>query len=204
VQVEVIDVSDWLVNRDLLRVETDHRLTRCASGRQLGLRYLQHTFGHRLQVSFGQLTNKQDFIQVLPFDKWTANCDNRQAVFVRHGKGKYRALFIDQHNCFNAGRWTFPDLPHHGTYEQAQVYAGVINWEWFEPTLSRIEKISRFDLCKLATEIPPEWYQHDTAALSRLIERLYRRRLSVRDLISRLHRSSINPFPCWKESWVLS
>src|SRR5215467_3101581 len=106
----------------------------------------------------------------LLFDKWTANCDGRQPVFVRCGKGKLRAIFIDQHNCFNAGRWTFPDLLHHGTYEQAQVYAEVTGWKWFEPTLPRIENISRFDLWKLATEIPPEWYQHDTVALSRLIE----------------------------------
>src|SRR5579864_3414886 len=30
-QVEVIEVSDWLVNHELLRIEADHRLTRCAS-----------------------------------------------------------------------------------------------------------------------------------------------------------------------------
>ncbi|HLJ27826.1 MAG TPA: hypothetical protein VKY85_14030 [Candidatus Angelobacter sp.] len=51
----------------------------------------------------------------------------------------------------------------------------------------------------MATEIPPEWYQHDTAALSRLIERLYKRRLSVRQLIDKFRLSTINPFPNWKE-----
>jgi len=74
----------------------------------------------------------------------------------------------------------------------------VTGWPWFEPILSRIEKITRFDLWKIATEIPPEWYQHDTAALSRLIERLYKRRLSVRQLINKFRLSTINPFPNWK------
>src|SRR5262249_31185976 len=152
----VIEVSDWLVNHDLLRIETNHRLIRCASGRQFGSGYLRETFDSLAHESFGKVANKEDFIRVLPFDKWTANCDNRQAIFVRHGKGKYRAVFIDQHNCFNAGRWTFPDFPHHGTYELKQLYAAVTRWQSFEPTLSRIENISRFDLWKFATEIPPE------------------------------------------------
>lgn len=147
-----------------------------------------------------QLTNREDFIRVVPFDKWTANCDNRQAVFVRHGKSKYRVVFIDHHNCFNAGQWTFPDVPYYGTFDDRQIYQDVTGWPWFEPTLSRIEKISRFDLWKFATEIPLEWYQHDTAALSRLIERLYRRRSSVRDLVGKFRMSSINPFPLWKEN----
>lgn len=195
--VEVIDVPDWLVNRELLRIENEDRLTRCASGRQLAFRYIsgaQDSLPRRSQ----KLSNSQDMIRVMALDKWTANCDSRQAVFVPHGKHNYRALFIDQHNCFNAGRWTFPDLLHHGIFQQVQAYQDVTGWQWFEPILSRIQKISPFDLWKLATEIPPEWYLHDTAALSRLIERLYKRRLSVRQLIDKFRTSTANPFPKWK------
>lgn len=177
-QVEVIEVSEWLVNHDLLRIETDDGLTRCASGRQLGLRYARNAVPVMPKKLFEQVTNRHDFIQVVAFDKWTGNCDNRQAVFVWQKKGRYRALFIDQHNCFNASRWTFPDLAYHGAYAQAYVYEKVTGWHWFDPALSRIEKISRFDLWKIATEIPPEWYQHDSAGLCRLVERLYKRRLS--------------------------
>ncbi len=195
--VEVIYVPDWLVNRELLRIDNEGRLIRCASGRQLAFRYLcdaQDSLPKRLQTLF----NSQDLIRVLALDKWTANCDSRQAVFVRQGKHNYRALFIDQHNCFNAGRWTFPDLPHHGIFQETQPYRDVTGWQWFEPTLTHIQKISAFDVWKLATEIPPEWYLHDTAALSRLIERLYKRRLSVRQLINKFRGSTINPFPKWK------
>jgi hypothetical protein len=198
-QVEVIQVSDWLVNHDLLRIETDNRLTRCASGRQLAFRYIPDALESLPRGSFHRVTNSEDFIQILPFDKWTANCDNRQAVFVKQGR-QYQVIFIDQHQCFDAGRWGFPNLPHHGTYEHRQVYREVRGWQWFEPTLSRIEKISRFDLWKFATEIPPEWFAHDTQALSRLIERLYKRRGYIRDLIANLHDSGRNLFPNWPRS----
>jgi hypothetical protein len=146
----------------------------------------------------GRVTNREDFIRVLAFDKFAANCDNRQAVLVKQGKRDYRAVFIDQHHCFNAGGWPFPNLLHHGTYEYAQIYRDVTGWQWFEPTLSRIEKISRFDLWKFAREIPPEWYTHNAQALSRLIERLYQHRSIIRELIARFCKSTSNPFPEWK------
>jgi len=199
-QVEIIEVSDWLVNHELLRIETDNRLTRCASGRQLAFRYIPDTQDSLPKRSLHKLLNSQDLVRVLALDKWTANCDNRQAVFVKQSQRGYRVVFIDQHNCFNAGRWTFPNLPYYGTYDQTQVYAEVTDWRWFEPTLARIEEINPFDLWKLATEIPLEWYQHDTAALSRLIERLYKRRSSVRQLINKFRLSTANPFPRWKQT----
>jgi hypothetical protein len=197
-QVKVIEVSDSLVNHELLRIETDNRLTRCASGRQIAFRYIPDALDSLPKRSLQKLLNSQDLIRVLALDKWTANCDNRQAVFLRQNQGCYRAVFIDQHNSFNAGRWTFPNVPYFGTYDQTHVYAEVTGWRWFEPTLPLIEQISPFDLWKLATEIPPEWYQHDSAALSRLIERLYKRRSSVRELINKFRLSTSNPFPKWK------
>jgi hypothetical protein len=83
-------------------------------------------------------------------------------------------------------------------YEHTHVYGDVTGWHWFEPTLSRIEKITRFDLWKFATEIPPEWYLHDTESISRLVERLYRRRASIRNLIGQFRHSAHKPFPGWK------
>jgi hypothetical protein len=196
-KVGVIQVSDWMVTHDLLRIETDNRLTRCASGRQLALQYMPDSVESLPQQSLECVTNRDDFIRVLPFDQWTANCDNRQAVFVRQGKREYHAVFIDQHYCFDGSRWAFPNLPHHGIYEHRYIYRNVSGWQWFEPTLSRIAKLSRFDIWKFATEVPPEWFGHDTEAISRLVERLFRRRVYVRDLIANLHNSGRNLFPNW-------
>jgi hypothetical protein len=197
-RVEVIDVPEWLVNDALLRIETEERLTRCASGRQLAFRYVPDSIGSLPQETVMKVTNRLDLVRALAFDKWVGNCDNRQAIFLPHGKEKYRVMFIDQHQCFNADRWAFPDLPHHGAYEYKHVYRSVTDWLWFEPTLSLIEKIGRFDLWKFATEIPPEWYAHDTDALSRLVERLYRRRSIIRDLITAFRNSKRHPFPNWR------
>jgi hypothetical protein len=204
--VDVIDVPEWLVNHSLgLRIENDHRLVRCSSGRQLAFRYVADERGkifHRLSKKiFERVINRQDFARVLVFDKWVGNCDGRQAVFTSGEKrGKYRATFVDQHYCFNGGRWTFPDMPHMGIYEYGYVYRDITGWHDFEPVLSRAEKIDRFDLWKFATEIPPEWYQHETKALSHLIEKLYKRRKSIPRLIEELWKSESNPFPNWTKA----
>ena len=77
---------------------------------------------------------------MLALDKWTGNCNGRQAVFDRRPRERrYRATFIDQGFCFNAGEWTFPDSPLRGVYARNRVYAGVTGWQSFEPWLSRIE-----------------------------------------------------------------
>lgn len=80
-EVEVIEVSEWLVNHSLLRIENKDRLIRCASGRQLALRYMPRALESLAQRSFSRVKNSQDLVRVLAFDKWIANCDNRQAVF---------------------------------------------------------------------------------------------------------------------------
>jgi hypothetical protein len=196
-------VPERLINHALLRIAVDDRFMRCASGRQLACRYIAETSDVIRQRSFNRISNWPDMIRILVFDKWVGNCDNRQAVYAKQGK-QYRAVFIDQHQCFNAGRWTFPDLPHHGIYESRDVYREVTGWHSFEPTLSRTEKISRFDLWKFATEIPPEWYQHETDALARLIERLYRRRSVIRELITIFRKSGNTPFPNWMEKTKFS
>jgi hypothetical protein len=203
-QVEVINVPEWLVNHTLeLRIESDCKLVRCSSGRQLAFRYVAGDQGkvfHRLsRKMFQGVINRQDFVRVLIFDKWVGNCDGRQAIFKKTSRksSQYRVIFVDQHYCFNGGRWTFPDLPHMGIYEHEYVYRDVMGWHDFEPVLSRAEQIDRFDLWKFATEIPPEWYQHDTTALSRLVERLYKRRGSIRRFIADLGKSANNPFSNW-------
>ena len=65
------------------------------------------------------------------------------------------------------------------------------------PTLSRIEEIDIAELWNIAREIPEEWYQHDSDALSRVISSLYQRRTLVRNLINAFRKSSRSPFPKW-------
>ena len=53
-----------------------------------------------------------------------------------------------------------------------------------------------------AAQIPPEWYAGDWNALERLIERLYRRRERVRELILSARNSGREPFPNWKVKYA--
>ena len=53
------------------------------------------------------------------------------------------------------------------------------------------------EVWRLAAEIPEEWYEWDKDGLNRLVEALYKRRSSIRRLISEFRRASRNPFPNW-------
>ncbi len=93
-----------------------------------------------------EVRNLAEFAGMLCIDKWAGNCNGRQAVFERKPRErKYRATFIDQGFCFNAGEWTFPDSPLRGVYQRNSVYARVTGWESFEPWLSRVEAMEAAD-----------------------------------------------------------
>lgn len=203
-EVRIIDVSDWLIsNTPELRIENAGLSIACATGLQLGVRYAadpeqDHIFDYLPESVLSHLANKDDFPRILAFDKWTCNSDGRQAVFVKpRGSQFYKAVFIDQGYCFNAGEWDFPDHPLRGTYAQLSVYRGVTSWQSFEPVLSRIERIDITELQSIAQEVPEAWYGRDSDGLARLITSLHRRRNLVRDLITTFRSSSRNPFSKW-------
>jgi hypothetical protein len=119
-----------------------------------------------------------------------------EASYVTAG---YTTMMIDFGFCFNAGEWDFPDAPLRGLYARQRVYENVSGMEAFEPWLGRLEKqITERVLGEEAAQIPPEWYAGDWNALERLLERLYRRRDRVRELIFSARNSGRDPFPNWK------
>jgi hypothetical protein len=204
-EVAVIDVSDWLIEHTLdLCFDTAGLRVKCNSGPQFGSRYpcdpLEAViFDYLPESMLAKVRNVSDFARVVVLDKWTANCDGRQAVFSKSAKQRrYVATFIDQGYCFNAGEWTFPDSPLRGVYARNCVYQHVAGWESFEPALTRAEQADPVDIWRCADAIPPEWYGHDHDALQSLVETLYQRRLKIRDLITAFRESSRQPFPNWE------
>jgi hypothetical protein len=204
-EVAVIDVSDWLIEHTLeLCFDTAGLRVKCNSGSQLGSRYpcdpLEAViFDYLPESMLTKVRNVSDFARVLVLDKWTANCDGRQAVFSKRAKQRrYTATFIDQGYCFNAGEWTFPDSPLRGVYARNCVYQHVTGWGSFEPALTRAEQADPIDIWRCADAIPPEWYGHDHDALQALVETLYQRRLKIRDSVTAFRESSRQPFPNWK------
>lgn len=210
---DVVEVTEWLIkNTSDMYIEMPHgKNERYRSGLQFGSQFVGGLMPGQVvdflpEQQLDEVRNLQEFAGMLVIDKWTGNCNGRQAVFDRKPRErKYRATFIDQGFCFNAGEWTFPDLPLRGVYARNRVYAKVTGWKSFEPWLSRIETMDADKLWNIAEIVPPEWYGGDTSVIEQLMEKMLVRRKQLRELIGLFRDSNREPFPMWekKESVVV-
>ena len=203
---DVIEVTDWLVQHTpAMPVELGRGAReRCRAGWQFGSQFIGGLMPGQVvdylpEPQLDEVRNHAEFAGMLVVDKWTGNCNGRQAVFERKARErKYRATFIDQGFCFNAGEWTFPDSPLRGVFARNSVYANVTGWKSFEPWLSRVETMAPGKLWAIAEAVPPEWYGGDLVELERLMETLLERRARVRELIEAFRDSDREPFPNWE------
>jgi hypothetical protein len=205
---DVVEVTDWLASNSFgMELDLGRGVrARCSAGLQCGSQFVGGLMPGQVvdylpEPLLAQVRNLPEFAGMLALDKWTGNCNGRQAVFSRRARErKYAATFIDQGFCFNAGEWTFPDSPLRGVFARNSVYAGVTGWQSFEPWLSRIEQMDAGILWSIAEAVPPEWYGGDVTEIERLMEALLRRRGRVRELIAEFRDSNREPFPLWNKS----
>jgi len=168
---------------------------------QLGSEFVERSLDVFPVSMFGRISNRRAFAGVLAFDKWTGNTDRRQAVFVnRRREESYKAVFIDNGNCFDLGKWGFPDRPADGGFLPQTPYLDVLGWESFEPWLTKIEEFSEPLLFDLAGQIPRDWYAQDSTALHQLCHEMLERRKKVRKLIAAFRSCWMRPFPNWDET----
>jgi len=204
-QSDVVEVSEWLVtNSPEMVVDLGRgRRERCEAGLQFGSQFVGGLMPGQVvdylpETQMDEVRNLAEFAGMLAVDKWTGNCNGRQAVFERKTRErKYRAVFIDQGYCFNAGDWNFPDPPLRGVFARNHVYAKVTGWESFEPWLTRVEEFAEEGLWRIAEQVPPEWYGGDPREIERLMEMLLGRRARVRELVGAFRDSNREPFPNW-------
>jgi len=204
---DVVEVTDWLATHtpDLFVDLGQGRRERCAAGLHFGSAFVGGLMPGQVvdflpEPQLDDLRNHAEFAGMLALDKWTGNCNGRQAVFERRQRErKYRAIFIDQGFCFNAGEWNFPDPPLRGIFPRNRVYARVSGWHSFEPWLGRIEAFSADLLGRIAEQVPPEWYGGDPRTIEQLMETMLQRRSRVRGLITQFRESSREPFPNWAD-----
>ena len=204
---DVVEVTEWLIaNTAGMHVEMPRgEREKYRPGLQFGSQFVGGLMPGQVvdylpEQQLDEVRNLQEFAGMLALDKWTGNCNGRQAVFDRKPRErKYRATFIDQGFCFNAGEWTFPDTPLRGVYARNRVYAGVAGWKSFEPWLSRMETMEAETLWVIAEIVPPEWYGGDTAVIERLTEQMLSRRGRLRELIGSFRDSNREPFPMWEK-----
>jgi hypothetical protein len=202
---DVVEVTEWLV-RNTADMVVDHGrggVERCAAGLQFGSQFVGGLMPGQVvdylpESQMEEVRNLGEFAGMLCVDKWTGNCNGRQAVFERRPRERrYRAAFIDQGFCFNAGEWTFPDAPLRGVFARNDVYAAVTGWESFEPWLTRVEEFPAEKLWEIAEAVPIEWYGGDPATMEKLMETLLVRRTRVRELLGAFRDSNREPFPKW-------
>jgi hypothetical protein len=209
---EIVEITPWLAANSLdLEVELGrgHR-ERCLPGLHFGSRFVGglvpgETVDYLPEPQLAEVTNHEEFAGILALDKWTGNCNGRQAVFNRKPKArKYKASFIDQGFCFNAGEWNFPDSPLRGVYARNSVYAPITGWDSFAPWLECFEEMPPETLWTIAESVPPEWYGGDMADIERLMEQLLKRRSRIRELITSFRDSDRAPFPLWTPSSAIA
>ena len=202
---DVVEVTEWLVRNtpDMTVSLGRGEVARCSAGLQFGSAFVGGLMPGQVvdylpESQMDEVRNLGEFAGMLCVDKWAGNCNGRQAVFERRPRErKYRAAFIDQGFCFNAGEWTFPDAALRGVFARNQVYRRVTGWDSFEPWLTRVEEFAAEKLWAIAEVVPPEWYGGDTAVLERLMETMLARRARVRELIGSFRDSDREPFPHW-------
>lgn len=201
---EVVEVSGWLIEHTPeLRIQTGRGQELCTAGLQFGSRYVGGLMPGQVvdylpEEHLGEVRNLAEFAGMLVVDKWTGNCNGRQAVFHRGPRERrYTATFIDQGHCFQAGEWGFADAPLRGVYARNRVYAEVRGWESFAPWLERTERMDADVVWRTAGEVPPVWYGGDLGAMERLVTALLGRRDRVRELIVQFRESGRGPFPKW-------
>jgi hypothetical protein len=209
---DVIEVTSWLTQHtpDLFLDFGKGRRERCAAGLHFGSAFVGGLMPGQVvdflpEPQLDDLRNHEEFAGMLAFDKWTGNCNGRQAVFERKQRErKYRAIFIDQGFCFNAGAWDFPDSPLRGVYPRSSVYARIHGWDSFEPWLSRLETLQADQLWAIAEAVPPAWYGGNLNTIERLMEQLLKRRAGVRDQITAFKDSTREPFPNWNKTMTIA
>ena len=202
---EIVEVTPWLVEHtpDLSFELGRGQRERCLPGLHFGSRFAGGLSPGQLvdylpEPQLADVRNLGEFAGMLCLDKWAGNCNGRQAVFSRNPRERrYRATFIDQGFCFNAGDWTFPDLPLRGVFARNRVYARITGWSSFEPWLTRLETIAAETVWAVANDIPPEWYGGDLSEMEALVEQLLARRNRIRALIDDFRASDRKPFPNW-------
>jgi len=205
--VAVIGVQEGLIRyTDDLVIQLGCGREKCEAGLQSGSQYAGSpvtgsTWDLLPDSLFARVSNIPDFWGMFAFDKWTCNTDRRQVVYVSEPPAPgYKAVMIDNGFCFNGGEWNFPDAPLRSLYCKSSVYENVRGIESFEPWLTRIETLTKSALEDCARDIPVEWLDFHAAEFGEMIERLWRRRERVRELIVAAVNASPQIFVGWPGS----
>ena len=157
-----------------------------------------------------RIENRNEFLGILVFDKWTGNADARQSIFLRAKLRAYvpsfqghalrtgfLALMVDHGYIFNGPHWGYADSPLAGLYFRPKVYADVRGLEDFQPWLDQVRNFPEEVVDDALSRLPGEWLNGDRDDLYALMNTLMARRSRVAGLIEDCRQAAICPFPKW-------
>ncbi len=217
-EVAIVNLTgEFLTHEPDIYIQVGSRHLKVEPGLHFGSRYpgnpsTLHVYDFLPDVLLGKVVNRNEFLGVLAFDKWTGNVDARQAIFFRpqpqsrpaFGNGSPRsghtAYMIDHGYSFGGPRWAFGDSPLQGLYFRQSVYQNAKSWNDFEPWLNRVVHFPEEVVARARHQIPPEWLTASETSLDSLLVKLMSRRERVPDLILDSRHGRIDPFPNWVES----
>jgi hypothetical protein len=152
-----------------------------------------------------RLSNRDDFIGALVFDRWVGNTDAPQAIFAPQikmenelpGEARFEALMIDRGFAFGGTDWILRDSPIAGIHPRRAFYDGLRGIGDCQPWLSRIEAIQDDFLRHVINTIPQSWKDVADSELERLVRDLLVRRFRTADSIIASANSAERPFRNW-------
>lgn len=147
------------------------------------------------------VTNRDAFSGMFILDKWCGNRASRKAVFRRDRPfSNHLVHFIGFDGCFGQGTWEMSSSPEDGFYNNGIVYQDILDWESFEPFISRLLSMTPDAIWQIAQGVPGEWYDGNRTELEALVEGLLARRSRVHQMVA----ASIASFPGCFPSWRIS
>lgn len=160
-------------------------------------------------VLLGRVINREEFYGMLAFDKWVANVDSRQCVFLRAQSRQvcadsplptgFAGVMIDHGFAFNGPHWNFPDSPSAGLYFRKSIYSGIHSLDDFEPWLSRIVGFSEGVLQAIFASVPDQWLDSgDRELLDNLRLQLMHRRSELSIIVKSCIATQPTIFPAFQ------
>jgi hypothetical protein len=206
-----IDQSFATNHADDLKIETRHRSVPVQAGIHLGSCHPRTVEGPAVVHDYmpsalhHHVTNLEEFVGVFVLDKWMANSDGRQAIFVSlkepdQKSARYQVQMIDHGFSLGGSSWRFADAPLAGRYLNQTVYSAVTSLADFEPWIGRIRAIDESFIKLIRRHIPQAWIAGEIRQLTVLLERLISRKAKLISLIEDVRDCDSNPFSNWRAS----
>ncbi len=150
--------------------------------------------------------NLCEAIGVFAFDRWVANCDFRQLVFLRsnayasdvsRGPG-YLCRVIDHGQAFNGSEWNYCQQSLSALYPRRVLYQGVRSIEDFQPWLDMVTGFPEELLWHAVSQLPEEWLcKGERRQLELMVAKLIDRRKRVQCLVTSVCATQPSVFPNW-------